>query len=290
LPPAGISASSDDIKTKKLGPDGKTLTQPRGIYPGSPKTGKIESSFFSKVAYTSIGDPYLDPEKRSRVLDLKKKLVKHDVQWRNNSLTQSDPTSPLFEHMTEHAEKKRPKRDEYGKVVTEKRNIFTKITSPGHGASTIGHTFSKPAEFMADPYERSRELERKEKLEDKKKLQDQPFKSATFPKNTFASDKNTFSASSLPVKEKPVLKSPKMHDTPFRPSGGKKGIDNAFGKFPEHIPDPIRKVVRRIEDPSRKKEAFKNGSNNSPTRPTPSISTFKVNINREVAHISSGYF
>jgi len=47
-----------------------------------------------------------------------------------------------------------------GKVVTEKRNIFTKITSPGHGASTIGHTFSKPAEFMADPYERSRELER----------------------------------------------------------------------------------------------------------------------------------
>jgi len=48
-----------------------------------------------------------------------------------------------------------------------------------------------------------------------------------------------------------------MHDTPFRPSGGKKGIDNAFGKFPEHIPDPIRKVVRRIEDPSRKKDAFK---------------------------------
>jgi len=42
-------------KAKKLGPDGKTLTQPRGIYPGSPKTGKIESSFFSKVAYTSIG-------------------------------------------------------------------------------------------------------------------------------------------------------------------------------------------------------------------------------------------
>jgi len=28
---------------------------PRGIYPGSPKTGRIESSFFSKVAYISIG-------------------------------------------------------------------------------------------------------------------------------------------------------------------------------------------------------------------------------------------
>jgi len=32
-------------------------------------------------------------------------------------------------------------------------------------------------------------------MEAKKKLQEQPFKNATFPKNTFASDKMTFSAS-----------------------------------------------------------------------------------------------
>ena len=84
------------------------------------------------------------------------------------------------------------------------------------------------------------------------------------------------------------MKSPKVHDTPFRPSGPTK--TGAFEKFPEHVPDPIRKVVRKFENPAAKKDPFKNGSNNFPTGPTPSISTFKVNINREITHISSGLF
>jgi len=79
--------------------------------------------------------------------------------------------------MPQSVEKKKPQRDEYGKVradvnidmcigkvITEKRNIFTTVTHPGYGASTIGHLFSKPDEFIPDPYERRKELERVRKF------------------------------------------------------------------------------------------------------------------------------
>lgn len=44
---------------KKIGQDGKPLTQPRGIFACPNKTGKTESSYFAKTAYVTIGIKFL---------------------------------------------------------------------------------------------------------------------------------------------------------------------------------------------------------------------------------------
>lgn len=273
VPPAGISGSSSvaSPKKKNLGPDGKPATNPRGIYIGSPRTGKTESSYFSKVGYTTIGDPYVEAETRHRKDELaKSKLIKHDVEWRSSPQVLSDPVSPVYKHMNDFVETKKSHRGADGKVITENRNIFTTRPHPGYGLSTVGHLFSKPDAHMSDPYERKKELEKKEREEGRKKLQEQPFLRSSPKNGTFTSDRNTFSLDK-PLPEKKMdspAKSSKVHDAPFKPSNPtKKGYNATFEKYPEHKADPIRHAERKKEDPSQKKDAFKLGNLSNVVRP-----------------------
>src|SRR5581483_5151959 len=89
-----VSPSIDKLSSfiidleKTLGPDGKPVTSPRGIVIGSPKIGKLESSFFSKVGYVTIGkitanvitlmsidDKYSDPLTRERKDEMEKRKL-----------------------------------------------------------------------------------------------------------------------------------------------------------------------------------------------------------------------
>jgi len=240
------------------------------------------------VAYISIGDPYVDPDKRSRHDELaKKKLTKHETEWKSPKSGMSDPITSPYKNMSDYIEKKKPARGENGKVIIENRNIFTTVPHPGYGNSTIGHLFSKPDKYISDPYEGRKELERKERLENKKKLQEQPFLSQTVPKNTFASDKETFALKKpLPEHKPKIEKDLKLHDAAFKPANpGKIGTNATFGKYPEHKGDPVKPIERKREDPSNKKESFKIGNKSNNLRPTPSISFFKANIAREIRHM-----
>jgi len=164
------------------------------------------------------------------------------------------------------------------------------LLKKGHGDSTIGHLLGEKQKHLADPYDRRRELEAKEREEAKKKLQEQPFRSASHGGRNFALDKVAFGKDNkiiAPAKEKPQAETvKKMHEAPFKPSNpSKEGYNSTIAPFPEYKPDPIKIAVRKFEDPSKKKEAFRPNNTAFCDRPTPSVSLNRINLKNETARI-----
>jgi len=292
-PPAGVSGIGeyDFNKTKKLGGDGKPLTQPRGLFSGPNSSGKVESSYFSKTAYVTIGDKYVDPASRDRQYNLaKKKKITHETEFKPSDGSKTDPYKSLFEHKAEFAEKKKNYRGPDGKVVIPNRNIMTNPPKSGHGDSTIGHLLSKGYAHKPDPYNRPQELLAKEREEHKKKLQENPFRTVSHGNNLFVNAKKTFGKDEQvlePGKPKQRRTLPKLHENPFKPSNPpKRGFNKTISKFPEYKPDPIKVAVRQIADPSKKTDPFKPNNTADYERPTPSISLNKQNLKNEMVRIS----
>lgn len=279
-------------KTKTLGSDGKVKTKPRGIYGGPPSSGKVESSYFSKTAYITIGDKYVDPASQERQAQLaKKKNIRHDAQFRPSDGTKTDPFKAVFEHMTEHHEKKKNYRGADGRVAIQPRNIVTNPAKAGHGDSTVGHLLNSGHKHMADPYNRQRELEIKEKEAAKKKLQEQPFRSVSHGGENFVNSKKTFGRDDKVLAgsvQKPSTSPSKVHEAPFRPSNpAKTGYNKTINKFPEYKEDPIKFAVFKGNDPA-KKESYKPNNTAFIERPTPSISLNKLNLKQDMIRISQG--
>lgn len=293
-PPAGISGTGDyDFnKTKKLGGDGKPLTQPRGLFSGPNSSGKVESSYFSKTAYVTIGDKYIDPASRDRqYLLAKKKKNFHENEFKPADGSKTDPFKALFKHETEHTHKKVNYRGTDGKVVIPPRNIMTNPPKFGHGDSTVGHLMSKTLPHLPDPYNRPQELLAKERAEHKKKLQEAPFRTVSHGNNLFVNTKKTFGKDEKvlgPAKFKSVSPRAKLHENPFRPSNpAKVGYNKTLAKFPEYKPDPIKVAVRKIANPADKKDVYKLNNPEIRERPTPSISLNRQNLKNEMARISA---
>jgi len=284
-PLAGVwgDGNYDFQKQKKVGPDNKVITQPRGLYPGASRSGKTGKSYFSDVGYTTIGDPYIDPSSMERKYqNAKKKKFPHDSNFRPADGMKSDPTKALFEHMKEDGDTKKSHRREDGKVAVSPRNIFT---------SPPKKLFGKSLDHMKDEYDRKRELDYQAHQEHKKKLQEQPFRSVSPGNKPFFSDKQTFSITTNPV---PTTKPPKaeenpkkFHDAPFKPASPSK---NALNRFPEYKSDPLKIAVRKVEAPADKKDPFKPTNTADYKRPTPSISLNKTNLKYEMSRISSSLF
>jgi len=294
-PPAGVAGDGDYLfnKSKRLGTDGKPVTQPRGLYSGPGRSGKSESSYFSRAAYVTIGDKYIDPASMDRQYqNAKKQKNTHDAEWKPADGTKSDPFSSVFKHMDDHREVKKNYRGPDGKVMTAPRNITANPPKEGHGNSTVGHLLNKTSKHMADPYERKREMEAKERIENKKKLQEQPFRSVSHGGDNFATVKQTFGKDGKVLAyapPKPLKEASKTHhEQPFKPSNpSKQGYNKTINKFPQYKEDPIRQAVRQFEDPSKKREAFRPNNTAFNERPTPSVSLNKLNLKNEMIRVSN---
>jgi hypothetical protein len=283
-PLAGVSGSGnyDFQKQKKVGPDNKVLTQPRGIFPGAEKTGKTAKSYFSDVGYTTIGDPYIDPSSVERKYQLSKKGKNpHDTKFKPADGFKTDPTKSLFEHKAEFDVSRKDHRGPDGKVKLEPRNIC---------ASPSKKYFGKSPEYLKDEYDRRRELDYQEHQENKKKLQEQPFKSAHPGNRPFFNDKKTFFIEQPKPSSSPNIESKKQikyHDAPFKPSSNpKSGFNGGLNPFPEYKANPIHIAVRKA-DPAIKKDPFKPNNTAEYNRPTPSVSLNKINLKNEMIRNSS---
>jgi hypothetical protein len=292
-PPAGVSgvANYEFNKTKMLGENGKPKTAPRGVFSGPGRSGKVESSYFAKTAYVTIGDKYVDPASRDRQYNNeKKKKMRHEAEFKPASGTKSDPSKALWNHKPEFIAVEKNYRGPDGKVVIPNRNIVTNPPKFGHGDTTIGHLLSKGYKHQPDPYNRPQELQRKEHEEHRKKLQEAPFRTVSHGNQLFVNTKKTFGKDDKIINPaNPQMRAtlPKLHENAFRPSNpAKHGYNKTISKFPEYKPDPIRIAVRQIVDPSAKKDAFRPNSTADYERPTPSISLNKQNLKNEMARIS----
>jgi len=293
-PPAGVWGDGEYnfSKTKTVGSDGKVKTKPRGIFGGPTSSGRVESSYFAKTAYITIGDKYVDPATAQRQAELaKKKKIRHDAQFRPSDGTKTDPFKSVFEHITDHNEKKKNYRGPDGRVTTQPKNIVTNPPRVGHGDSTTGHLLSKGYKHMPDPYNRQRELEIKEKEAAKKKLQEAPFRSVSHGGDNFTKGKETFGRDNRVLMRSvdQARNTPsKVHEAPFKPSNpAKTGYNKTLNKFPEYKPDPIKFAVFKGDDPS-KKESYKPNNTAFIERPTPSISLNKLNLKQDMIRISQG--
>lgn len=62
------------------------------------------------------------------------------------------------------------------------------------------------------------------------------------------------------------------HDRPFRLGGkGKSGINGAFEKYPEYLPNPLKFVERKVPDEDEDIPPGFKPSCNGYSRPTPSV-------------------
>jgi hypothetical protein len=292
-PPAGVSGMEnyDFTVSRKLDQSGKPLTKPRGIFAGPPKTGKIVSSYFSKPEYVTIGDKYVDPDSKERQYqNEKKKKIKHEAQFKPSDQSKTDPFKALFKHMTDHADRKKTYRGPDGKVITHPKNITTNPPKYGHGDTTVGHLLSKTLPHLAEPYNRPKELAAKELAEHKKKLQEAPFRTTSYGNNLFNSHKRTFGKDDKvldPLKPRTLSPSKKLHEMEFKPSNpSKHGYNKTIGKFPKYMDNPIKAPVRKVPDPSEKRDAFKPNDRAFEVRPTPSVSLNRQNLRNEMARIS----
>lgn len=294
-PPAGVWGDGNYTfdKSKKLGQDGKPLTKPRGIYGGPSKTGKIESAYFSKTDYVTIGDKYVDPASIERQYQNSKKSKKHEAEFKPADGTKSDPFKAIYEHKTEHVTTTKNYRGPDGKVVIPPRNIVTNPPKEGHGDSTIGHLLSKGYTHKPDPYNRAKELAAKEREEHKKKLQEQPFRSVSHGGEHFTNSRKTFGKDDKvlkPALPKPKTPPGKVHENEFKPSNpAKQGYNKTINKFPEYKPDPLRIAVRKFDDGKEKREAFRPNNTAYCERPTPSVTLNRSNLKKEMTRISTGY-
>lgn len=172
-----------------IGADGKPKTAPRGVFSGPGRSGKVESSYFAKTAYVTIGKllkkiEFIIEKGTSMLIQQVEidntitKRRKRFVMNRNSSLlvelNQSthyiflalfnlfsfSPCKALWGHKPEFHEVKKNYRGPDGKVVIPNRNIITNNPKSGHGDSTIGHLLSKGYKHMADPYNRPIELQK----------------------------------------------------------------------------------------------------------------------------------
>jgi len=176
-------------------------------------------------------------------------------------------------------------------VQTQPKNITVNPPKEGHGATTVGHLLNRIPEYKEDPYNRRRELEFKERQENKKKLQENPFLSTHHGNENFSSNKQAFGKDGKvlpPVAPKTSRMDKSLHEAPFKPSNPSKiGYNRTINKFPAYKEDPIHIAVRKFEDPSNKRDAFRPNNTAYDERPTPSVSLNKLNLKNEMIRIST---
>ncbi|KAL4450247.1 hypothetical protein ABPG74_008953 [Tetrahymena malaccensis] len=260
--------------------NGKVPTQPRNMSIKAPQQGKSKSSFFSLLGFTTIGDPYIEPDRIQRQYELqKKKLNKQDQVFKPASSYKTIVTSS-FEHLPDYDNKPKTVKDADGKVITQPKNITTSVTVK---------QLLKPYPHMVEPFDREREFRKRERDHHIQLLKDKPqFKTYSHGGYNFSPDKKAFGYDGTFPEKKVRDFSPNIfkHDNPFKPSNPtKSGLDGFISKYPEYKPDPIRQPVR--QDHQKQKDSFKINSPTILTRPTPSITIHPVNIRKEIANMSS---
>jgi Domain of unknown function (DUF4586) len=260
--------------------DGNVITGPPNISTSPPHKGKNPDALFSFPGFVSIGDKYKDPTRPQIYEKIRaEKMIKtHEVAFK--------PTGPtdmvsIQEYMSPDKPKIRKKRDSEGNLIFEPKNFYTSPMKKGHPNTTPGTSFGGNFEYISEPYSRKKDLEKKQRVESKAKMHEKPFKSTSNNTKVFNSDQEVYHTDD---NLKKILKKSKPlkianHEAPFKVPSPTKSylIDSLFGKIPEYISDPFPSIKRGSRSPS---PIWKHTTIEH-TRPTPSISSMKMNIRSE---------
>ncbi|CAD8198179.1 unnamed protein product [Paramecium octaurelia] len=273
--PLGLGDDSYDFKKKPpRGENGKPITQPTNMKIGAPKSGRIKSSYFSQVSFNSIGDPYMDPQRKDLQYELEKtkKILFKDQPFRPASGYKELLGGP-WPHMKDFDMKKtRNYKTADGRVWSAPRNI---TTNPANKELSKGYPHQK------DEYDRFHQYQLKLQMEAKRKEKEVAFRTTVAGGENFNKDKQVFGFDGRappPNKEKPHDMHIMKHEQNFKPSNpGKKGFEGEFEQI-TYKPDPL-KPMKRKEWP-KGKEQFRPNHLVVMSRPTPSITCFKQNIRR----------
>ncbi|CAK75378.1 unnamed protein product (macronuclear) [Paramecium tetraurelia] len=278
--PLGLGDNSYDNKPRPArNEQGKPITSPPNMKVTATQSGKIKSSYFSQLGFTTIGDKYIDPERKIRIQELeeKKKYANDDKKNFVPPSGYKELVGGVYNHEADYEIPKGPNNHKGGdgRVKIGPKNV---TTNPG--SSSLGH-FPK---HEKDEYNRYRQFEREKIFNEQKMLKDkQPFKSTIYTTDNFSTDKQIFGETNLPkptqVKEfKPNIM---KHEAPFKPSNPtKSGETGCLSKYPQYKGDPL-KPTQRI-DFVKGKDPFKPNHLMEMVRPTPSISCFPHNLKREL--------
>ncbi|CAD8044938.1 unnamed protein product [Paramecium primaurelia] len=278
--PLGLGDNSYDNKPRPArNEQGKPITSPSNMKVTAPQSGKIKSSYFSQLGFTTIGDKYIDPERKIRIQELEdnKKYASDDKKNFVPPSGYKELVGGVYPHEPDYEIPKGPNnhKDNDGRVKIGPKNITTNPAS-----KNLGH-FPK---HEKDEYNRYRQFERERIFNEQKMLKDkQPFKSTIYTTDNFSTDKLVFGETNLPkptqVKEfKPNIM---KHEAPFKPSNPtKSGETGCLSKYPEYKGDPLKPTQRK--DFVKGKDPFKPNHLMEMVRPTPSISCFPHNLKREL--------
>ncbi|CAD8194125.1 unnamed protein product [Paramecium octaurelia] len=275
--PLGLGDDSMEMRKRpQRGENGKPITEPSNMKVCATRTGRIRSSYFGPLSFTTVGDPYIDPEKVLTIYEKEqKKLLNKEAPFKPPS-GYKELMGSAYSHMKEYDYKKVESRKQTdGRVYSAPRNVTTNPRCK---------VLDKSIPYLTDDYNRYSDFERKARMDSKSKEKELPFRSTVNGGHTFEKDKNIFGVTKMPAqsqRKSPDLKSAK-HESAFRPANGlKKGFDGLFGHF-QYKSDPMREIKRQFSS-KKERESFKPADLGNKTRPNPTISCFKMNIRREMA-------
>ncbi|CAD8103755.1 unnamed protein product [Paramecium primaurelia] len=275
--PLGLGDNSMEMRKKpQRGENGKPITEPTNMKVCATRTGRIRSSYFGPLSFTTVGDPYIDPDKvLTHYEKEQKKLCNKEAPFKPSS-GYKELMGSAYQHMKDYDYKNVESRKQSdGRVYSAPRNVTTNPRCK---------VLDKSIPYLMDDYNRYSDFERIARRESKSKEKEQPFRSTVNGGYTFEKDKNILGETKMPPQSQRKsldLKQAK-HESAFRPANGlKKGFDGFFGHY-EYKADPIREIKRQYSL-KKERDSFKPSDMGNKSRPNPTISCFKMNIKREIA-------
>lgn len=146
---------------------GKPVTSPPNVKVVAPKEGKVKSSYFSVLGYTTIGDKYIDPDRKIRLQEMEenKPFVSDDKKNFVPPSGYKELVGGLYPHDADFELPKGPNnhKDSDGRVVVGPKNVTT------NPASKLLAQFPK---HEKDEYNRYHQFEREKIFHEQKILKD----------------------------------------------------------------------------------------------------------------------
>lgn len=156
--PVSTAIGDDSYDKKKLplkDENGKVKTQPPNVKASATMTGKTAKSFFSQQGFTTIGDLYIDPERKQRIYEMKIKALSQTADGQKKEIFK--PASgyktlvkAAFDHKPDYEVKEKNFRDAEGKVIVPPSNIKVSLHNK---------QLDKYRPWQPEPYDRFKDLQ-----------------------------------------------------------------------------------------------------------------------------------
>jgi len=174
LPHHGFGIRDQNEQKTLREEDGKVRTGPRNFMGGRPKSAVLGAKGFSKTAFLSSNDEYIDPTSIMKYRDSDRNKIK-EVHGQAFKPSHNGPkvVKAPYQYISDPIDGTESRQNQT-KSTPKLRNFTTVPGKRGYGNTTVGHTFSGHR-YVPDPYSFPDLLNSMERKQHREKFLSGPF-------------------------------------------------------------------------------------------------------------------